>query len=299
MGSEHAVCEHASSCPATPALIGLAESLARFQREASRATCETGRYRCSYFSWGQGPPLVFIPGLSDQALSFVMAAALLAPRFRCIGYDLPLGRGDGARLRGYRHADLVDDLFALLDHLGIRQSYVLGSSFGSTVALAALRRHPERLPRAVLQGGFARRPLAPTEILLASMARYWSWPMRRIPFRRQLVARNHHAPFATRPTEVWEFLLERWGSTPMSAVAQRALLMHRLDLRPLLREVRQPVLLVCGDADPLVHRHCEAELLAGLPNAGRVEIGGCGHNPQYTHPDALAEIISQFLSPQC
>lgn len=291
MGTEQAIhsCQSAAACHAATPTISLRDALARFQQEAVRGTCDTGRYQCPYFTWGQGPPLVFIPGLSDQALSFVMLGALLSPRFRCIAYDLPLGR--------YSHADLVDDLFTLLDHLGIRQSYVLGSSFGSTIALAALGRQPERLPRAILQGGFACRPLAPAEILLASLARYWPWPMRHLPFRRQLLARAHQTPFSSRPPEVWEFLVERWGSSPMSAIAQRALLMHRLDLRPLLSEIRQPVLLVCGEADPLVHRKYEEELLAGLPNAGRVEIPGCGHNPQYSHPEALAEIIDQFLNP--
>src|SRR5207249_1225207 len=94
-------------------------ALERFEREAVRGICDTGRYRCPYFSWGQGPPLVMVPGLSDQALSFVMLGALLAPEFRCISYDLPSGRDDGARLGSYRHADLVDDLFALLDHLSL------------------------------------------------------------------------------------------------------------------------------------------------------------------------------------
>lgn len=269
----------------------------RFEREAIRGVCDTGRYRCPYFTWGQGPPLVIIPGLADQAQTFVMLCALLSERFRCISYDLPAGRADGAHLGGYNHEHLVDDLFALLDRLDVRQSYVLGSSFGGTIALAALRRAPERLPRAILQGGFARRPLAPAEVLLASMARYWPWPMRRLPFRRSLLARCHAAPFAGRPPEVWEFFVERWGSLPMSAVAQRGLMVHRLDLRPILPEVRQPVLLVCGDGDPLVNRQCEAELLAGLPNARRVEIADCGHNPQYTHPEALAELVHQFLTP--
>jgi pimeloyl-ACP methyl ester carboxylesterase len=38
-------------------------------------------------------------------------------------------------------------------------------------------------------------------------------------------------------------------------------------------------------------------LLQGLPNAGRVVIAGCGHVPSYTHPEILAEVIQQFLTP--
>jgi 3-oxoadipate enol-lactonase len=305
--------EHAAAQPAPPACpaelsacgtdlplssaVDLVQSLQCFQAEAVHAVCDTGQYRCRYHVWGEGPPLVFIPGLADDALSFVMPAVLLSRHFRCITYDLPAGGGDGARLSGYRHADFVADLFALLDHVGARQSYLFGSSFGATIALAALHARPERFPRAVLQGGFARRPLASAEILLARFARYWPGPMRRLPFRSNLLRVAHGEPFAVRPPEVWNYYLARCGAPPMATVARRALVVHQLDLRPILSKIPQPVLLVCGDHDPLVGRVCEAVLLRGLPDVRRVELPRCGHLPQYTHPDVLAEVVRRFLTP--
>jgi pimeloyl-ACP methyl ester carboxylesterase len=283
-------CDHARP-------LSLKEALGRFDREAVRGVCDTGRYRCSHYTWGQGPPLLLIPGLSDDALSFVMVSALLAGQFRCIAYNPPAAGADGARLGRYRHADLVEDAFALLDHLGVRQSYVFGSSFGSTVALAALAREPERLPRGILQGGFARRRLAPVEVLLASFARYWPGRQGGMPLRRAVLHRVHHGPFAGREPDAWEYFLERWGQPSLSATGHRARMLHRLDLRPILPRVRQPVLLVCGDRDPLVGRACEEELLRGLPRAVRVELSDCGHNPLFSHPEALAEVIRRFLTP--
>jgi 3-oxoadipate enol-lactonase len=277
--------------------LSLAEARRRLEGEAVHGACDTGGYRCRYYSWGTGPPLVFIPGLLDDALSFVMPAALLSPTFRCIAYDPPAGGADGARLDRYRHDDLVADFFALLDHVGVKTAYVLGSSFGATVALAALRRAPAQLPRAVLQGGFARRPLAAAERLLASLARYWPGRMDRLPFREALLNLSHRAPFTGRQPEDWQFLLERWGAPPMAAAARRALLLHQVDLRATLGEIRQPLLLVCGEHDPLVGRRCEEELLRGLPNARRVELEGCGHAPHFSHPGPLAEVVRRFLTP--
>jgi pimeloyl-ACP methyl ester carboxylesterase len=277
--------------------LALAEALRRYEAEAVRGTLDTGRYRCAYAVWGEGPPLLCIPGMADQGRSFVLVNAHLAGHFRCISYDLPTGRGDGARLGRYAHADLVADALALLDHLGVRQSYVLGCSFGATVALAALRAQPGRLPRGILQGSFAHRPLAPAEVLLARLLRCCPGSMSRLPFRQALLRRTHQAPFAGRPPEVWDFLVSVWNSPPLAAVAHRALVLHQLDLRPGLADIRQPVLLVGGDTDPLVGRACEEELLQGLPNAGRVELGACGHNPLYTHPEELAGLIHRFLTP--
>ncbi len=122
--------------------LNIGEVLDTFFREAERAVCDTGRYRCSYYAWGKGPALVFIPGLCDDQLSFVLPIARLKEHFRCIAYNLPSGQGDGASLGRYRHADYVADLLALLDHLGESQAYLFGSSFGSTITLGALRAAP-------------------------------------------------------------------------------------------------------------------------------------------------------------
>src|ERR1700737_39350 len=117
------------------------------------------------------------------SLSFALAIARLSRNFRCIAYDLPGSAGDGAKLGCYQHADFVADLYALLDHLGIESCSLIGSSFGSTIALRALHDRPKRFPSAVLQGGFARRPLTLPEVLLAKLARHWPWPMHRLPLR--------------------------------------------------------------------------------------------------------------------
>lgn len=290
-------CSVSSCCPAGSLDLPLEQALDRFEREAERGVCDTGRYRCRYYVWGSGPPLLFIHGLSDTSSSFVLPIARLSQRFRCIAYDLPTGQGDGACLARTTHASLVEDLFALLDHLNQRRSYVFGSSFGSTIALVGMHQRPDRLPRAILQGSFARRPLAPAELLLARMARYWPWPLRYLPFRKEVLIRADQGPFQAGPTSVWQYYLANSGATAMAAVATRALLMHRLDLRALLPEIRQPILMLCGDRDPAVGRACEDDLLHGLPNVGRVEFANCGHFPYFTHPAALAEMVGRFLTP--
>src|SRR5262249_44804128 len=158
-------CTEQGRCLGESETVRLANAQERFEREAHHAVCDTGRYRCPYFSWGEGPPLVFVHRLADSRRAFLMPMALLSRHFRCLAYALPPGRGDGARLKPYAHDDLVADLNAILDHAGVRQTYLYGSSFGSTIVLAALHANPQRFPRAILQGGFAQRRLAPAEWL--------------------------------------------------------------------------------------------------------------------------------------
>jgi pimeloyl-ACP methyl ester carboxylesterase len=275
----------------------LSEALDRFANEAVQGTCNTGRYRMPYYVWGQGPPLVFVHGLWDCSRSFVMSVSRLSAHFRCIAYDQPCGGSDGARLAHYTHADLVEDLWALLNHLGISQSYILASSFGATIALQALRQQPERLPRAILQGGLAYRPLRRAELLTARLARFLPGTTARMPLRQRLLRLVNRSLFDSRPPEVWDYFVDCNGRSRIAAVAWQALLLHRLDLRPVLAEVRQPVLLVCGDRDTVVPPAYEEVLLHGLPNTARIILEGSGHVPSYTHPEAYAKVVRQFLSP--
>jgi len=148
-----------------------------------------------------------------------------------------------------------------------------------------------------LQGGFARRPLVRAELLLARVSCYWPGSMRHLPLRKRILQQAHSLPFTNRPAEVWQTFLEWTGEVPIVAAARQALLLHRVDLRRLLPEIRQPVLLICGDRDPLIGADQEDVLLQGLPNARRVVVADCGHMPSYTHPEALAAIAHEFLTP--
>ena len=277
--------------------LDFAEAMARFRREAEHGVCDTGRYRLPYYCWGSGAPLLFIHGVADNAESFVQPLSRLSEHFRCIAYNLPTGRDDGAKLSYSTHADLVGDLWALLDHLGVQQSYVFGSSFGASIALAALREKPQRLPRGILQGALAWRPLRPVEKWLARLASHLPGTLRSMPYRNKILTKVHRPAFAGRDEQVWNSFVECTGQTPFRVLGQQAMLLDRTDVRPWLTEVKQPLLLVCGERDPLVGSAQTEALLQGLPNAGRVVIEGCGHMPYYTHPEILAEVVRQFLTP--
>jgi pimeloyl-ACP methyl ester carboxylesterase len=241
--------------------------------------------------------LLFIHGVADTSRSFLMLIARLSGQFRCIAYDLPSGYGDGASLRRYRHEDLADDAVALLDHLGIERSYLLGSSFGSTVALRLLRRWPQRFPRAILQGGLARRPLGRAERLVTWLFRFLPGATASLPKREKLLARTHRGPFAGQPPEVWRAYVEWTGEARIAALGHQGRWLNGVDLRPDLPHIRQPVLLIHGDRDAVVPMYHAEMLRTGLPSAGLVILEGSGHVPYYTHPDALAEVIRQFLTP--
>lgn len=285
----------------TPPEIPLTEALARWRREARHGMCDTERYRCRFFSWGSGPPLIFIHGLCDVARSFVPVMEPLRRHFTCVAYEMPDGGPDGARLGAIRHRHLVADLFALLDHFRFRTVDLFASSFGSTVGFAGLATQPSRFRRVVVQGGFAYRPMARWERGLSAFVRYLPGPMGTLPFRDRIHFHpNDVVVFRERPPEVFRFACQNTNTPSKAAVARRGTMLFTLDLRPMLPSIRQPVLMICGDRDPIVPSSCDVPLLEGLPNVERVEFPSCGHYPQYTHTPLMAELTRQFLhAPDC
>ena len=153
---------------------------------------------------GEGPTLVLLPGLASTYRGYAPTLLRLAGRFRTIQLDYPGEHADdGARLGRITHDDLVDDLFGLVDHLGLSSAFLFGLSFGSTITLKALHREPRRFPKAALQGGFARRRLRPP-------GNGWRSPweggsrgdcfLSRLPFHERGTARLNNRRDLPRPT---------------------------------------------------------------------------------------------------
>src|SRR5437868_12411014 len=135
----------------------LSATAAEFSAGVGRSGCAPlTHYTVEYREWGDGPPLILVPGLAGGFELLGPLARLLARDFRVISYQLR-GENDCFALR--RHfdlTDLADDLCELLDWFGLERPPVLGVSFGGVLALELAARWPGRLQSLVLQGVGAR-----------------------------------------------------------------------------------------------------------------------------------------------
>jgi pimeloyl-ACP methyl ester carboxylesterase len=71
-----------------------------------------------------------------------------------------------------------------------------------------------------------------------------------------------------------------------------------LDLRPALRNIRCPTLVVAGEHDPLIPLRLAQEIIAEIPRGlGRLEvIPGAAHHVETDNPAATFEVIRDFLA---
>ncbi len=281
-----------------PAPANLRAEVSRYDESADVARWDGPRYRMTYRIRGQGPPLFLIPGIASTHRVYALLLNRLAEHFQTILYDYPGEHADdGARLGRITHDHLVDDLFGLIDHLHIGRAFLVGLSFGSTIALKALHREPRRFPRSALQGGFAHRRFSAAERWSLRLGQLVPGTAARLPFRRTILAYNSRPEFPALLDDRWDFYVEQNGMTPIRSLAHRVELLTRLDLRPIVPTIPAEILLLQGREDRIVpHRDFEA-LRDSLPKAEAIVMPTVGHQPHVTHAEILAQMIHQFLLP--
>jgi len=113
---------------------------------------QIGSVRLNYVERGlpQGLPVIFIHGFPFNHTMWDPQMMALPHEIRAIAFDL---RGHGSSEVGDGQFFLeyfVDDLFALMDHLGIDSAALCGLSMGGYIALRAVQREPKRVRGLIL-----------------------------------------------------------------------------------------------------------------------------------------------------
>lgn len=274
----------------------LAEYLERFDREARHSIWDGPRYRVSYSVLGEGPCVYIVQGICGTRRLYAPVAAALSAEFRVVLYDLPgVTTCDRADLRRYRLEDFPEDLVGLADHLGDRRLNLMGFSFGSTIAVRAMDQYSERIARAILVGGFARRTLTRLERLLLGALRWWPGRLCHLPGHVAVSKYNHGPELLVREPALFDFYVDESDGTPIATAAMQALCVDRTDVRETACRIRQPITVIHGEQDRLVPVSKAAELANRLRNVRIMVVPGCGHLPQLSHPELLARVAADLF----
>jgi len=104
-----------------------------------------------YVQWGeQGPPIIFVHGLTANAFCFQAFADDLTRDHRVFAYD-QRGRGDSDKPEsGYSIPIHTADLAELIDEWELNRPVVAGHSSGAFIALYLAAHYPEKLSKLIL-----------------------------------------------------------------------------------------------------------------------------------------------------
>jgi pimeloyl-ACP methyl ester carboxylesterase len=229
-------------------------------------------HRLLYDEYGGGNRVVvLLPGLLfSRAMHAPLAAALAGRGHRVICLD-PLGHGDSDRppeMWNYSMTIFGRQAVALLDHAGVEQAVLGGTSLGANVSLEAAVAAPERvkglliempvLDNALLACAIGFTPLLAGLTFGAPVARLVARGARRVP-------RGF--------SHLGDMLLDWLSQDPKpSASVLQGLFFGRVAPPPEeRRQIRHPTLVIGHDRDP-IHPFSDSDMLVReLPNARLVQ----------------------------
>lgn len=272
----------------------LAATGAEFSAGSGQTGCaHLTHYTVEYREWGEGPPLVLVPGLAGGYGLLGPLARRLAQHYRVISYQF---RGEDncfALRRPFGLNDLADDLAEFLDWLCLESPAVLGVSFGGAVALTFAARHPYRLDRLIVQGAGARFERGLLHRVAGSVLS--GFPL---PADNAFVNQFFNLLFGSRQRDraLFDFVTRQCWQTDQSVMAHRFQLVEHYDMLARLDRVRAPALVLSGERDILVSPRSLTALCEGLPEARYLKLPGCGHLAFVTKPELIAEKVHEFLS---
>ena len=174
----------------------------------------------------------------------------------------------------------VDDLECVVDCAGVEKFDLLGISQGASVAIAYAVRHPEKVRRLLIVGGYAQgwksrgvpEEVARREALLTLTEAGWGADH---PTYRQVFT-SLYIPDGTAEQISWWNDMQKVSCSPENAVKlQRAL--SEIDVRDLLPQVTVPTLIFHSKDDQVVPFAAGEYLARHIPGATFVPLDGENH----------------------
>jgi pimeloyl-ACP methyl ester carboxylesterase/DNA-binding CsgD family transcriptional regulator len=259
--------------------------------------------RIAYATMGKGPPLVRAAHFLTH-LEFELASPVWLPWLRALSQHNTLVRYDqrGCGLSDREVTEIsfdanVADLEAVVDAAGLETFALMGMSQGAAISIAYAVRHPERVTRMVIYGGFARgfskRNPTPDQVrearaMLELVELGWG---RDNPAHRQMFT-SQFIPDSTREQAAWFNELERMSTTPACAVRIISS-WGPINVTDLAPRIRCPTLVLHARSDTRLPFE-EGRLIAGLiPGARFVPLESRNHIPLDGEP-ALAQLLTEM-----
>jgi class 3 adenylate cyclase/pimeloyl-ACP methyl ester carboxylesterase len=292
---------------AKPAVHDARKSLADEQAEQIIRFCRApDGVQLAYSSIGSGPPVVktghWMTHLEKDIDGPIWNSlySQIIDQNTLIRYD---ARGNGLsdwEVDEISFESFVQDLEAVVDATGVGKFSLLGISQGCAISIAYAVRHPERVARLILFGGYSqgwnKRPRqsdATKEAVSAmiSLMRV-GWGQQNPAFRQFFTTR--FIPDATKEQADWFNELQRISTSPENAV-RNFLANGEADVSEQLSKITVPTLVMHARDEVAVPLEWGRSLAAGIPGARFVSLPSRNHLILESEP-AFARFANEVVS---
>jgi 4,5:9,10-diseco-3-hydroxy-5,9,17-trioxoandrosta-1(10),2-diene-4-oate hydrolase len=261
-----------------------------------------------YLTAGEGPPLLLLHGVGDNAFDWQWVMPTLAHTYQVYALDLPGSGGSAKPLPDYSPAFFTRFATAFLNALGVERAAVVGNSLGGLVGLRLALSDPERVAALGLVSSdglgrevtYALRSLALPGFGKLAVA----WGKRRPGALQRALGRS--ALLFAHPWRVpreWIKEQYRLARLPGFLEAQLATVRAQVGLRgqrevlvDRLSHLKVPTLVVWGARDRVLPYSQGQEAAARLPEGTLELVPDCGHAPHVEQPERFVSGLGEFLS---
>ncbi len=241
-------------------------------------------------SFGDSPrTLLALGGWAGSWELWTNTFTYLSNTWRTIAYD---HRGTGATIaptESIKFETLVNDVFVILDALGVDQCVLAAESAGVAIALQAALQQPQRFSGLVLVDGMYCGPMPDvTDPFLMGLKNNFE------------AAVGHFVDNCVSQLEPDSAAIRHWGRqiilrSPQPDAVRLYESMFGVDLRPQVNQIIQPTLILHGEADRIVPVKASEWLSSQIPDCHLHIFQDTGHVPTVTRPQAVAEEINRYF----
>jgi pimeloyl-ACP methyl ester carboxylesterase len=240
----------------------------------------------------RNPAVLMLHGLGSSSAGYRAQFAGLSRVFHVIAWNAP-GFGGSSPIPGHNVGidDYADALEALLCALRVeRLSALVGSSWGSVVALAFTWRYPALVGSLVLSAPNVAKGRVVGEARDAELDSWLRTADISIPVSRAAIADRLLAPHA--PALVRQHVERLRDAMTTDGWRQAIRSLFTVYTPDIISEVRCPIALLSGTLDQVApHRDHAERLVAAAPRAKSISFEDCGHMLKLEAPsrfDAIA-----------
>jgi 3-oxoadipate enol-lactonase len=242
----------------------------------------------------QGAPwLAFSHSLACSTRMWDDQIQALKDRFRILAYDTR-GHGKSAAPAGpYTLEAMADDLRALVSHLDIQRLHFVGLSMGGMIGQTFAIKYPGIFSSLTLADTTSRYP--------AEAGPLWQERIRTAetkgmqPLVQPTLERWFTEPFRKNNPDVVRNIATAISTTPVAGYAGCCAAIPKINVTARLKEIKCPVLVICGEQDPGTPPAMAREIQENTPGAKLVMIPQAAHLSNLEQPEAFNRALEGFL----
>ncbi len=246
-----------------------------------------------YEVYGRGRPVLLLHGWLGSWGLWQETMAYLGRYYRTYALDF-WGFGESGKKRDtYAVQDFVSLVGQFMDRLGISQAPLVGHSMGGTVSLEVAIQYPERVSKVVIIGSpIVGSSLAfPLKLagyrFIAFMLFNMMWAFR--------MGMKIASPFICADPRFPEMMDRDLSSTTLESFLLSIASLRQTDLRPLLPQIKVPVMGIFGGRDNIVNPRQWQPLKDGVEKSEIVRWSQAQHFVMLDAPQDFMETLKVFL----